>query len=204
MLKSKLFTVAFAACVLFTAFEANAGNVTYNGLGFKKNVKIQHYGSQMNVAAGQILLTYEGKDYEAFCVDMDHVIKNSWTGSFEPISFLTNGLAAAYLYDTYAADVSSDLEGAALQVAIWEVIDDFGGTLDVTSGNFQLLNRSDVGNLAQSMLDAMPQSLNNYSTNAWIIESGEAPRSQHQIVPEPGALLLMATALPLFLTNKRR
>lgn len=204
MQKSKLFTVAFAACVLFAGLEANAGNVTYNGLGFKKNVTIKHYGNQMNVAAGQILLTFEGTDYEGFCVDMDHYIKNNWTGTAVDASFITYGLAAAYLYDTYAGSVSSNLEGAALQVAIWEVIDDFGGSLDVTAGNFQLVNSSDVAGLAQTMLDAMPQDLSNYTTNSWVIKSGECPRSQHQIVPEPASLVLMATAIPLMLTNKRR
>jgi hypothetical protein len=97
-----------------------------------------------------------GTSFDTYCVDLNDVVflsgKNG-TSSFAvnalPITSLTggNGAGVGFLYDQFATTIadeangaSKNIDGAALQVAIWKVEYDNGGPL--SSGHFQMADSS--------------------------------------------------------------
>lgn len=194
-------SLAVIACG-FSASAANATLIDYNGMGFKSSINYKLDGNSKSVNAGQLLIDFDGKDEIAYCVDLRHGIKSEWHATFKDVSYINGGKAAAFLFDTFAAAVDSNLKAAALQVAIWEVVEDFG-SINLSSGAFKLLTTGSIATLAQSYLSVIPANLSNYNTDAYIIKSGSYPRSQHLIVPEPGTLIAILAGLPLVFRRRR-
>jgi len=73
-----------------------------------------------------------------------------------PVSSLRNGYAVAYLYETYANAVSSSTQAAALQVAIWEVLNETSSSFDVSAGYFSISKNNQVARAATDMLSGLP------------------------------------------------
>lgn len=200
----KRIAYCIAAATFFTAASANAAMIDFLGLGLNDSVNIYHNGNSFTTNAGQINIKINNTPAVAFCVDLDHTIKPQWSADLIPVSpFLNGGKAVAFLYDNFKNAVTNNIQAAALQVAIWEVIDDFGGSLDLTNGVFRLLNNAAVGAQANTYLGALPGDLSGYNTTSFVIKSGWEPRSQHLIAPEPGTLAVMGLCLPLFLIRRR-
>lgn len=198
MTKTTFTAVACALVCALVASQAQAIDVTFHGLIHEKNVTVSHNNSSMNLRAGDFLIEFEGEQHVAYCVDLDHVIKNTWTADIAPVTVLNGGMAIAWLYDTYAQTITTGVEAAGLQVAIWEILDDFGGVLDAGAGLFRVSSPTDVRNAAQGFLNSLPTDLSNYTTTSYILMSGNSPRSQNLIVPEPGTLgLIGLSVLPL-------
>ena len=204
MFKFKLIGTLVAFTVACIAGQAQAVDVTFLGMGLKQNVNITHVGSDRQVPAGEILVEFGGEDYTAYCVDLSHWMKDQWQADISGVDIINGGLAVAYLYDTFAGAVSSNTEAAGLQVAIWEVVEDWGGAIDLGGGVFEFNDPSGVGTAAQTYLNALPGDLSGYTTSSFILESGPCPRSQHLIVPEPASLVLAAMAFPMLLVKRRR
>lgn len=194
-------SLAVIACS-FSASTANATLIDYNGMGFKSSINYKLDGDPKSVKAGQLLIDFDGKDEIAYCVDLRHTIKSEWQATFVNVDFINGGKAAAFLFDTFAAAVDSNLKAAALQVAIWEVVEDYS-SINLGSGNFKLTTTGSIATLAQSYLSVIPANLSNYNTDAYIIKSGSNPRSQHLIVPEPGTLIAILAGLPLVFRRRR-
>lgn len=199
----KKFTLAAVALIGLAASSAQAGIVQYTGLGFNSQVQIIHNGNTMDVKAGQINITIDGSPFVSFCVDLDHNIKSDWTASNQPVASITGGVAAAYLYDTFKNTVNTNVKGAALQIAIWEVVDDFDTSLGLGAGDFKFTASGDVMNQANAYLAALPADLSGYTTTSYVLKSGWDPRSQNLIVPEPGTLIALLLGLPLFAARRR-
>lgn len=200
----KRIAYCIAAATIFTASSANAAMIDFLGLGWKDSVNIYHNGNTFTTQAGEIKIKINGTPAVAFCVDLDHTIKPQWSADLVPVSpFLNGGKAAAFLYDTFKDAVTNNIQGAALQVAIWEVVDDFGGSLDLTNGVFRLLNNAAVGAQANAYLGALPGDLSGYNTTSFVIKSGWEPRSQNLIAPEPGMLAVIGLGMPLLLIRRR-
>ena len=101
----------------------------------------------------------------------------------------------------------SPAEAAGLQVAIWELLVDFGSVIDLTSGDFEIRSPGAVETAAQGYLSALPADLSGYTTTSFIVASDNgrtARSSQHMIVPEPMTAGLMGITLPLFLLRRKR
>ena len=203
MFKSKLVGIVVAFTVACIAEQAQAADITFLGMGLKKSVDITHIGSDRQVRAGEILIEFGGEDYTAYCVDLTHRMKDQWQANLSDVGVINGGLAAAYLYDTFAGAVGSRVEAAGLQVAIWEAVEDWGDAIDLSDGLFEFVGPSGVGTEAQTYLDALPGDLSGYTTSSFIIESGPSPRSQNLIVPEPASLVLATMALPMLLGKRR-
>ncbi|HVP13088.1 MAG TPA: PEP-CTERM sorting domain-containing protein [Phycisphaerae bacterium] len=204
MFKSKNITLAVGMTVVALTSQAWANPVTYLGTGLTTDVTITHNGSNMYVRAGEIFIDYSAIKLTAYCVDLDHWVKNAWDATPASVSTINGGLEAAWLYDHFAKSVTTGAEGAALQIAIWEVVDDFGGTPNLSTGNFSFSGAKSVLTSAQSYLNAMPSDLSGYTTPSFIVKSGDVVRSQNLIVPEPAALALLASGLPILLAGRRR
>lgn len=200
--------IAFVVCaaIMAVSTQAWADPVTYLGTGLAQNVTIRHDGTDMSVRTGEILIQFQGSQETAYCVDLDHWILGQWEADIAPVTSVNGGLRIAYLYDHFASSVTTSVQGAGLQIAIWELLDDFGGTLDLGAGRFRFTGSSTVSNQALAYLAALPGDLSGYTTPSFILatESGRCPRSQNLIVPEPASLVLCSLLLPVWLINRRR
>lgn len=201
----KSFVVAVAGIVsAVVATAVQASPVTFNGMGLNQTVDYKLSGVDKSSRAGQILINFQSQNLTAYCVDLNHTVKSSWDATPASPDFINGGRAAAFLYDTYAASVDSSLKAAALQVAIWEVVTDFGGSLNLLAGNFKLLDSENVRNLANLYLGSLPGDVGNYQSSSYIVKSGSDPRSQHLIVPEPATLGVVMVAMIMMAADRRR
>ena len=204
MLKAKLVALTLGSVVLVLSSQVNADPISFAGTGLTSAVTVKHNGSDLSVLAGEILVDYNSARFTAYCVDLDQPIKSSWDTTVAPVSTVNGGLAAAYLYDHFAGSVPHAAQAARLQIPIWAVVGDFGSTFSLLNGSFGFSGSSGIIAAAQSYLRTLPADLSSYSTTACILRSGESPRSQNLIVPEPASLILLASILPTMLLGRRR
>jgi hypothetical protein len=202
MNRNKTMAVALTMFVAVYAGQARASNVSFLGVGNQAVVSITHNGNTYSVTAAELDINYNSVNYTAYCVDLDHTIQSAWTATNAPVTNVNGGKAAGWLYDHYAAGVTTNDQAAGLQVAIWEVVDDFGGSLNLTTGNFKLNTTGGIANAANAYLAALPADLTNYTTNSVLVWSGDSPRSQNLIVPEPGTMLGLMVGLPLMFIRR--
>ncbi len=102
----------------------------------------------LGTAAGKTDLN---SSFHTFCVNDQQSLSFSGGEQYQvapkPISALTNGTSTvsadhagriAYLFNHYGNSSLSNVQGAGLQLAIWELLYDSGNTANFTSGNFQV------------------------------------------------------------------
>jgi len=199
-------TRLFAAALLGTALAcltcpASADFMYYHGTGLAAILKVKAPGTLLDnqaVNAGQMLVSYGGKDYAAYCLDINH-----WVSSCEvtplPISSLHNGYAVAYLFETYAGSVATGTDAAALQSALWEVLFETDPAFSVTGGYFRIDGNAPVMAAANSLLATLPPSYTP-TTDLVVLHCEDY---QDVLVPEPASLAVF-TALGVPLLRRRR
>ena len=143
----KLLTASAAALALVPASHAVSVEFLGSVSGKSKGVEIKHNGSWQNVSAGVLAINVDGNGpIEAFCVDLDHSIS---TGNVWDVNLLGFGDHPADSADVAVAmnvlvskglSVSSNNEGAAVQLAVWDALYDGADGLD--TGDFQARNLS--------------------------------------------------------------
>jgi hypothetical protein len=195
--------------ILAIASGANADIMTDNGLGFVDVVTIHAPGylaDSLTVYAGQFQVSYQGKDYSAYCVDL---AQYSGSGDVTRINVLDvpNGDKIAYLWDTYGPLVHDGQTAAALGSAIWEVRFETAGASDISNGNFSISGNSAVAQLAQNMLNTLPAGPYTPAHPEYILQSDSVQDlfigSMAGEIPEPGTISLLAMG-GLALIRRRR
>ena len=157
--------------------------------------------------AGEIDWTWSPNGFvenlTTYCVDLFHDLASPQAveiGTTADIATPANnaGAKAAWLANTFASQVSTGVEAAALQVAIWESL--YDNTFDLAGGNFSLvIAGSYTGAVkAQAIADQAAYYLGqlggaDYSTSSATFLHAVAPTGgQDQIAtPEPASLLLL-------------
>lgn len=206
-----------AAVITTAATAASADQIQFLGMGRSQLLNIRHDGASSSEYMGELLInkTQNGvtTPMTAYCVDLDNGALSNWNATKQPTSIIDTWAAAgtgkkiAFLFEAFAASADTNTKAAALQAAIWELLDDSAGTLDVRNGDFKLVGTNSTTNAvaaqATNYLAALPADLSGYTPSSYIIYSDAAPRSQHMIVPEPGSLLLLALAIPAIARRRR-
>ncbi len=197
---------ALAAIVPALPRTASADMMTFDSLGQYYEAVTIYDSAAPNVndqlvAAGQYLITYDGTQYNSYCVDINLDTGNGQVTE-EPVTMLPNGRDIGYLYETYAPTVQDDLTAGALGVAIWEVQNETSGTFNALSGTFSI-DRTDVGDLANTMLASLASIPADYepSPSTIVLSSGTI---QSQLIPEPATACLLILVWPALARRRRR
>lgn len=174
--------------------------------------------------AGVIQVTLDGTDLlDVFCVDLYHDVSPGITYTYTAYavndpslsSFSTNLEQAAWLYVNElpvvnAAPASEQgIYGAALQLAIWDVVDDNAGGLSAGSIQAQTSPAPDPNSAAAYALAStwIADSTGQSSTDATILMNVNGPTASQTFItssaamvdvfatPEPGTMALVGAAL---------
>lgn len=201
MLKG-LFQAATAGILLAASMgSASAASITVTGIGYgRTDVPMYLNGSTTSSThyAVEILVNVGSTPYIAYCVDLFTSIGfGTYDSTIGSATTYINGQRLAWVYSTYAAGVVNNDQGAAVQLALWDIVHDNGDGL--AAGNIQVVPTysATVINLANSIIAAsVGQSSNNATFLHNTVVSTGAP-AQTLItayaaqVPEPSTTALM-------------
>jgi hypothetical protein len=198
-----MLALLFVTCL--AAPVASAEVMTYKGMGLNRTIRIQAPGVDLRTQAGQMLIEYQGSEYESYCVDIYHHAGTTDVVQL-PVSTLNNGDKVAFLHETYGA-VAGRTDAAALQVAIWEVVNEpMSSGFDVTAGSFTASGNHSVISAAAELLQSVPESYTpNYEyyvlhsdTKQDMLMATDVP------VPEPGSMALLGLGACLSVFRRKR
>ncbi len=200
--------VAIPAVLCLAASAASGEVMTYNGMGLREIVNVHAPSVNLRAYAGQMKIEYEGIQYNSYCVD---IYQHAATADdFEPlpIDTLNNGELVAYLHQTYG-QVTNATQAAALQVAIWELINEPAANgLDVSRGDFRVNGNNDVTDAASVMLESLAVAeaprYQYYVLHSDTKQDMLMPTSTPVPVPEPASIAILAAGAGLNLLRRKR
>lgn len=151
----RLIALAFGLpCLAAATAHADTVSMKFTGTGKGQNVRINVNGAQQNVFAGQLKHQISSGvglgadlvgDHITFCTDLhQYVTSTSKTFDIVPLSDVPSVAMgeekASAIFDIYRYAAGSQLEtdatqafGAAFQIAVWEIVLDYDGSLGRSS-----------------------------------------------------------------------
>jgi hypothetical protein len=149
----KLCVVVLAICPLVAPSKASASELNYTGMGLHDIVTINglvsgsYYAGEITWAWSDPVPNGFDPSIATYCVDIlnelaspQTVNVSDTTDSNMTTPAADGGAKAAWLLNTYASAVTTGVQAAALQVAIWESLYDNDHNLN--TGNFSLVTSS--------------------------------------------------------------
>lgn len=135
-------------------------------------------------------------NFRAFCIDLGQNISFGTTYTFStgpvegaPVPGGPMGVAKANLlrelWGRHFTSISTNVEGSAFQIAVWEIVFDSG--LDFSSGVVQVNGNSNVLLTAQGYLASLDGNTNAFAPVYALVSDS----TQDMLVPAPGALALV-------------
>ena len=195
-------------------------------------------GGPQKVLAGTLTESVNGgPSFDGYCVDLYHVVQlgSNGTSSYVvtplPIASLSggNGAGVGYLYHEFASTIANEssgaarnIDGAALQVALWKVEYDNGGALG--SGHFAMADSGNTNSVQHLVFARATQYLSTYdgsqsadatwyqavshpSSNGFSMNQnmiGPPPSGPPVPTPEPGTIVMAALGAAGLLIHARR
>lgn len=200
LIAAALATVSVSASETLTVHSLTAGKFAA--------VNLNYNGNTLNVYAGPQSVSLNGGSlFDAYCVDLDHwnSLPSSYPVNVLSTDLLTNGQRIAYLYNTYAPTVTNSTMGAALQLAIWDVLVDGGNGF--SAGN---LKSSVSGNTLTQANAFLAASAGQSSEASWLKATHHgASGNKYQnlvgpAVPGPAAALPFLTSLAVLRRRRQK
>jgi hypothetical protein len=126
---------------------AQSGTLKLDGMvkGEYETMNISFDGHRESVYVGPMVMQLgNGPHFGAYCVDLgdSNSIGDSYGVTGQNIDTLHNGAWAAELFNKFAGTVKTAKQGAGLQLAIWDVLEDNGKGF--SSGAFQVRGYADL------------------------------------------------------------
>jgi hypothetical protein len=215
MARTKLSIALTILPLLLAASAAPADIMTYVGLDQVSVVNFHGSGllaDGLSVYAGTYHVSYEGVQYDAFCVDADH-FDGSGPVSERSVTTLHNGQKIAYIYETYVPQIHNAVDAAAVGVAIWELLyETQDSTYSAGSGRFYITGNDAVRNAANAVLQNLPETYQPTSTLTVLdsancqdmLITSHSVSALSQDVPEPATMALILVAVPFVIRRYRR
>ncbi len=188
---------ATAATVTVNYQDSNNvfGAPNYSGL-----ASISSPGYSGPALAGPFRLNAGGGigDFIAFCVDLGKHMKNGQTYVTSSTSAFGGSVDSnvASLFNTAYAGVDTAVEGAAFQLALWEIITDSGSGFNLGSGAFSVISTSTaILSQASSYLTGLSGPATGNYALTFLNSSGSQNLVTVSPVPIPAAGGFLAVAL---------
>lgn len=206
---SKIIAPLAAAVLSLCAMGAQAANTfeltgfTFGSEGMNINRSSANYPGWIDVSAGALNATYNGASFVTYCIDVYQsasigTLYTDYAPKAGSLQFSgTQATDLGRLFTSYGSLVDTKIESAAMQLAVWEIVDETRGSYNVSSGSFSaVLDRGSdaaVVSLANSWLSNLGTS-NIYNVSALSSATHQdflvlAP------VPEPSTYALMLAGL---------
>ncbi len=214
--------IAAAGLALGLAGAASAATITVDYQGgspfgtpnYSRYVQISSAPYSGGAYAGPFRLTGSGGmgNFVAFCVDLAKFLSsgNTYTTASSSGYGAAVDSSISKLFNSAYAGISNAVQGAAFQVALWEIITDTGSGYDLSSGGFSATYAPfssavlDQANAYLSALGTAPSG--GYSLT--FLNSGNSQNlvtvAQIPAVPLPAAAGMMGLALGALLAVSRR
>ena len=182
-----------ATATTLNVVQANTNRGTYLTMSYNNVDRTGFAGAVSFSIDGSVSLI------DMFCVDIttQAYLNNPYQAVALPPAAISNGGRAAWLFETYNAAAQTVVTGAALQLALWDVVHDGGDGLDMGLLRSTASIPNDILTQAAAYITA---SAGKSSANAVVWESvlGKADRQQMITqTPEPGTIGLLASGLAL-------
>jgi PEP-CTERM motif len=203
-----------------TSSSLFATTIRHQGLDWNRamGIEIEANGQVRNVNAGVGSVRVNGSALlDVFCVNLFQGItlyQSYSAASVAPAAYDSDGGAAAWLMQTLLPGLHSAVEGAALQLAIWDVIHDGGDGFDAGLIQSSLHTNADVLSLASGWV-SNSRGMNGTAAFVFTAAPNARPFQQQMYlaidcnppsdVPEPGTTAMLAIGcLGVFVGSWRR
>ncbi|MBX3110387.1 MAG: PEP-CTERM sorting domain-containing protein [Fimbriimonadaceae bacterium] len=190
-----LVTLSFASALSFASLTLHVdGQIS----GQHAGIDVKYFGNSKSWGAGPFSGNLDGgATFRMYCVDLDHTVSPPDNYEVDPqfipgLSLSDRHHWAMQLYNKFDSTVDNATKGAALQMAIWEVMVDGNG--DLAHGNFKDNGTTAaIRNLADTFLAT---DMTGVSDEGYWLKSVNHRDGQNQDmigpVPEPASMSVLA------------